>query len=167
MVEIPNFCSFLIFRVQYDFYFNQLIFFQVLLSGATECPTKPKGRPRKNSYYPTKTPSLSAKVELTPVLSPMTVDSRQSSEDSLEHEHSNCWGSCEDNFSDEQPTKIHRDSVDDIINNNRLCQRPESPTISVTDWSFLLFIFCYLILINAVTMVLLEPSYLILCSALL
>lgn len=33
---------------------NALLSFQVLQSGATECPTKPKGRPRKDSYLPSK-----------------------------------------------------------------------------------------------------------------
>ena len=85
------------------------------MSGATECPTKPKGRPRKNSYYPTNTAETTINVNSS-LLSPVSL-SRQSSDDcdSMDQD-SDHW------------TVTSQTSID-----NQMYSQPDSPPISVTD----------------------------------
>ncbi|XP_067952025.1 homeobox protein BarH-like 2 [Watersipora subatra] len=89
---------------------------QVLLSGATECPTKPKGRPRKNSYYPNSTTESSLNATSS-LLSPVSLGQQSLSDDceSMDHD-SDHW------------TDNSRNSPEPLS-----FSQPESPPISVTD----------------------------------
>lgn len=106
------------------------------MSGATECPTKPKGRPRKNSYYPNNHISaspLNNSTIITSVIAP--VNHQQSSDDDSMDQDSLHW---QQNSLSRPNINGHNLEIDQSSHSSHRHlsesdSRPESPTISVTD----------------------------------
>ena len=109
------------------------------MSGATECPTKPKGRPRKNSYYPHNSvptnPLANLSTSLTLPQTPTTADvpatpcniSPAAQPTAGQHSRFN---------SEDESMEMHSDHSYDEENLSDSVgspQRPDSPQISVTD----------------------------------
>lgn len=93
------------------------------MSGATECPTKPKGRPRKNSYYPASGPVPT--IVTSSLLSPVSL-SRQSSEDSDSMDQDS------EHWREASHGSMQESSAASPIDEHMYTQ-PDSPPISVTD----------------------------------
>lgn len=110
------------------------LFLQVLMSGATECPTKPKGRPRKNSYYPHN------QVPTNPLanLPKPTPSEQQTASQVLPLSQSAATGDQHHRFNSEDESMDHQsehfsDGDASMCDSIGSPERPDSPQISVTD----------------------------------
>ena len=114
------------------------------MSGATECPTKPKGRPRKNSYYPHNSvptnPLANLSTSLTLPQTPTTADvpatpshispaAQTTAGQPTAGQHSR-FNSEDESMEMHSDHSYDEENLSDSVGSP---QRPDSPQISVTD----------------------------------
>lgn len=98
------------------------------MSGATECPTKPKGRPRKNSYYPNTHGITSNSMHVTvtePIVPAVARRQQLSDDDDSMDQDSDHW--------DNSSTTAHDNMIEPEDAASCYNSQPDSPQISVTD----------------------------------